>query len=84
MDGVGQSCRRSDREGSIRMAKAELYESQESLIKETPVTITTYKIGERFFCHVENKDPGATIARAEGDTREQALETAVAKATARL
>jgi len=66
------------------MPGAEDYQQEDNRIKNVPVTVTTYKIGERYFCHVQNKDPGATIARAEAATREEARHQAVDKATERL
>jgi len=48
------------------------------------VAITTYRIGERWYCHIANADPGATIARSEGMTKEDAEKTAMEKTTARL
>ena len=49
-----------------------------------PVQITSYRLGGVFRCTVANLDPGATIARAEGATREEAERVASEKAAARL
>ncbi len=39
-----------------------------------------YRLGDKYVCTVDNVDPGATLSRAEGATREeaesQALKTA--------
>ena len=64
--------------------KAENYNSETRQIEGTTVKVTTYKIGERYFCHIANIDPGATIARSEGGSLEEALGVALEKATARL
>jgi hypothetical protein len=48
------------------------------------VSVTSYKIGESFYCHVQNVDPGATISRAEAGTREEAVDLALRKAKDRL
>ncbi|MDZ7363701.1 MAG: hypothetical protein ONB46_23735 [candidate division KSB1 bacterium] len=48
------------------------------------VNVTSYKIGEQFYCHVTNVDPDATISRAEAATREDAEKAAMEKAAARL
>ena len=48
------------------------------------INITTYKIGERYFCHIDNVNPGATIARTEAASLEEARELALQKATTRL
>lgn len=50
----------------------------------TKVRITSYKIGDEFYCHVYNADPGATIARATANTLEDAMQKAIEKASARL
>lgn len=49
-----------------------------------PVEITSYRLGPAFRCSVANLDPGATIARAEGASREEAERVALEKAAARL
>ena len=46
--------------------------------------VTTYKIGGKFHCHVVDTNPGATIARASGDNKEEALQTALNKAGQRV
>ena len=46
--------------------------------------LTSYQIGDRFYCHVSNFDPGATIARAEAASPEEAEREALRKARARL
>ncbi|HXH18272.1 MAG TPA: hypothetical protein VNJ07_04230, partial [Chitinophagales bacterium] len=48
------------------------------------VAVTTYRIGDKWHCHISNADPGATIARAEGSTKEEAEKAALEKTTARL
>ena len=66
------------------MAKAQDYEVQDRQINGTPVKITSYRMDEAYYCQVTNADPGATIARAEGATRQQAVDAAVSKATKHL
>ncbi len=66
------------------MARAEEHRVETTDINGTSVTVTSYRIEDRYHCHVANVDPGATIARAEGSTRQEALKRAVAKATERL
>jgi len=48
------------------------------------VSLTSYKMGERFYCHIDNVDPGATIVRADGETQDEAEQLAVSKAIERL
>jgi hypothetical protein len=45
------------------------------------VNIVSYRIGERFYCTIDNVDPGARFARAEGATRDEAEAMAIEKAT---
>lgn len=65
------------------MAGAKNYSVERTDIDGNCVVIREYQIGDRFVCHVENCDPGATIARAESDTATEARLIAVAKAAAR-
>ena len=66
------------------MLRSERYDVETKELSGVPVRVTSYRIGDRFHCHVENTDPGATIARAEGPTKEQAVEIALSKARERL
>jgi hypothetical protein len=42
--------------------------------------VTSYRLGEKYICTVDNVDPGATLARIEGATREDAESQALSKA----
>ena len=64
--------------------KAEDYQKEKKELEGKMINITTYKIGERYFCHIDNVSPGATIARTEGASLEEARDLALQKATARL
>jgi hypothetical protein len=64
--------------------KAENYKKEKKELEGRMINITTYQIGERFYCHIDNVSPGATIARTEGDSLEEAREAALQKATTRL
>ena len=48
------------------------------------VNVTSYAIGDRYYCHIDNVDPGAVIVRTEGPTREEAMVLALSKAKERL
>lgn len=48
------------------------------------VTIITYKIGDQYHCVIDNVSPGATLARTEGSTLEQAETDAIGIAEERL
>jgi hypothetical protein len=60
--------------------KAENYTERRDVIDGWLVNIVTYRIGEKYYCSVENVDPGARIARADGATREEVEHAALAKA----
>lgn len=64
--------------------KAEEYTTQTTELSGVRIRVNSYKIGDRFYCHVENTDPGATIARAEGSTKDEAIRIALSKAGLRL
>ena len=44
------------------------------------MNIVSYRLGERFFCTIDNVDPGARLARGEAETREEAESRALEKA----
>jgi len=60
--------------------KAEDYTERQQEIDGWKVHIVTYRIGDRYYCTIDNVDPGARFARAEGDTREDVERTALEKA----
>ena len=66
------------------MSKAERYQVETMEIAGVKVTVTSYEIDGRFYCHVANLDPGATIARADAATREEAIQQALEKVAQRL
>lgn len=61
------------------MAKAEEYRIEQRPFAGIEIKITTYKIGRQYYAHVANVDPGATIARSEGNSREEAIQKALEK-----
>ena len=60
--------------------KAEEYLERRDVIDGWNINVVTYKIGDRYYCTIDNVDPGARFARAEGATREDAEHTALEKA----
>ena len=60
--------------------KAEEYTERKETIDTWPVHIVTYRLGETYYCTIDNDDPGARFARAEGTTREDAERVAIEKA----
>ena len=51
------------------MVRAIGYREKMETLGGVPVRITTYEIGEKFFCKIDNLDPGGVIARAWGPDR---------------
>lgn len=48
------------------------------------VRVTSYPVGQRFSCRVDNIDPGTIIGRGMGDTRDQAEHAALQSAQTKL
>jgi hypothetical protein len=49
-----------------------------------PVNVVSYRIGDRYYCSVDNVSPGGRFARAEGATRDEAESAALEEAARRL
>ena len=60
--------------------KAEGYSRRRQEIGSWPIEIESYKFGDVYYCTINNVDPGARFARAEGTTREEAESKALEKA----
>ncbi|MCI0432430.1 MAG: hypothetical protein L0271_02100 [Gemmatimonadetes bacterium] len=60
------------------------YRTREDMLAGWPVRIVSYCVGPIWYAAVENVDPGAKIARANGDSREAAEQKAIEKARERL
>ena len=41
-----------------------------------PVRLTSYRLGDNYYCKADNVDPGACLTRTEGATKEEAEEKA--------
>ena len=61
--------------------KAEGYTRRRQPLGDWTIEIETYQLGEMFYCTINNVDPGARFARADGSTREEAESRAIEKAT---
>jgi hypothetical protein len=61
--------------------KAEDYQDRQEKVLDWTINIVSYKLGDRYFCTVDNVDPGARLSKGEGATREEAEAQAVEKAT---
>ncbi len=64
--------------------KAENFHDELKVINGIQVKLTSYKIGDEYYCHVTNIDPGGTIARSAGKTMEEAKEKAWEKVVLRV
>ena len=66
------------------MVRAEEHQQRRDRLAGWAVGVVSYRLGHRFVCEVDNVDPGARIARAEGATREEAEQAALEAAARRL
>lgn len=58
--------------------------SRQLTLEGVLVSVTSYRIGERYSCTVDNIDPGAVIGRGSGIDRESAEEAAINQASMKL
>ncbi len=64
--------------------KAEEYRTEIRDLEGVKVEVRSYRLDDVYYCHIANMDAGATIARASGTTREEAVQAATEKARQRL
>lgn len=64
--------------------RAEEWAERKLEIEGWPVNLVSYKLGDRYYCQADNVSPGANIARASAENREQAEQRVLEKATERL
>ncbi len=64
--------------------KAEDFTEEIMELNGTKIKVTTYKIGQEYYCHVYSTDPGATIARSSSSNKETAIDNALQKAKKRI
>jgi len=60
--------------------KAEEYREHQEEAFGWKINVVSYRLGERFYCTVDNVDPGARLARGEGQNRGEAESRALEKA----
>jgi hypothetical protein len=60
--------------------KAENYTERRDTIDGWPINIVTYRIGGKYYCTIDNVDPGARFARAEGSVCDEVERKALEKA----
>ncbi len=66
------------------MPRVEQYSTEQRQVAGAEVVVTSYRIDDRYHCTVASVDPGATISRADGATRDEAQRRALAEAEALL
>jgi hypothetical protein len=62
------------------VVRAEDYRRRRERLEGWDTGITSYKLGGRYCCEVENVSTGVRLARGEGPTREEAEAEALNKA----
>jgi len=60
------------------------YRERTESVSPFKMHIVSYRLGDTFYCTIDNVDPGANIARGEGKSREDAESKAIGKAKERL
>lgn len=68
----------------MTIMRPEEYQERIQSVPPFQVHIVSYRLGDEFYCSVDNVDPGAVIARAKGSTRAEAESAALERATRRL
>ena len=68
----------------MNIMRPEEYQERFHAIPPFQVHIVSYRLGDEFYCSVDNVDPGAVIARTKGSTRAEAESTALERAAKRL
>jgi hypothetical protein len=64
----------------VSTLKSEEYRETKREVDGWPINITSYRVGDKWYCTIDNVSPGARFARAQGTTREEAEGTALEKA----
>ena len=62
-------------------ARSEDYRETRRELDGWPINVTSYRVGDKWYCSIDNVSPGARFARAEGATREEAENAALEKAS---
>jgi hypothetical protein len=60
--------------------RAENYISRQEELAGWKVGIVSYKLGDRWYCEIDNVSPGARLTRRDGPTREEAEKQALDRA----
>jgi hypothetical protein len=68
----------------MKILRPEEYQERTESIPPFQVHIVSYRLGDEFYCSVDNVDPGAVIARCQGSTRAEAESEGIRRASRRL
>ena len=60
--------------------EAQEYMERKIEIQGWPVNVTSYKLGDLYYCKIDNVSPGAWLARTSAATREEAEQKALERA----
>jgi hypothetical protein len=60
--------------------RSEEYRETRRELEGWPINVTSYRVGDKWYCTIDNVSPGARFARAGGSTREEAEGAALEKA----
>ena len=60
--------------------EAQEYVERKIEIHGWPVNVTSYKLGDLYYCKIDNVSPGAWLARTSAATREEAEQKALDRA----
>lgn len=56
------------------------YEERQMEVAGWPVRLSSYRLGELYYCRADNVSPGAWLARTTGQTRQEAETKALERA----
>ena len=68
----------------MKETRPEQYKVHIESVPPFRIRITSYKVGDVYYCTVDNIDPGAVIARSRGKSQEEAESKAIAHARQRV
>ena len=70
-----------DRETLEKIMKPKNFSERKTQLAGWKAKITSYQLGDKFYCTVDNVSPGAWIAKTEGASREEAEKKALERAS---
>lgn len=76
---MGQSRKSTHRE-TLTAVKTQNFSKRKAEAAGWQVSVSTYQLNDKFYCTVDNVNPGAWIAKTEGTTREETEKKALERA----